>query len=448
MKNTRKRRKTQLKILIVLLLVALAGAAATIYMDYQARPGFLEKVWISDRGADYLTVAWGKVRNVDKYVVMYNGKTVQVNGRKSNITITGLDEDTYYEFSVRADSKEREGFETLTASAKTKKNPHITGENEFIKFANRPVDLKQKAEVPVTYAAGDGYKVTEDNKIIFTKSGSITVKAQTSETEEYASASKDITVDVLDTVSVDAKGAKPHVFYKLNKQNCECVMSIQGVKEAEIPQSFAYNDGKYVVSYVAYITEEYPYDTQRTITFGDGKKVYEPEIYLGHCNGTTFAKGRYYVVQGRNKAFTTFDESFKDYKAYEFPDNVSGIAYDETTDMFYTSDRSGMTAYSSDFSIVNTVARVKHKSKHYCQDCAAYGGILMHCVSGEGYVGTNYIDFYDMVNSKYLGTIECQLSEVESIIVDDEGYIELLGNEHSITDYIWKTPVNIKKICD
>ena len=29
-----------------------------------------------------------------------------------------------------------------------------------------------------------------------------------------------------------------------------------------------------------------------------------------------------------------------------------------------------------------------------------------------------------MINSKYLGSIECELDEIESIIVDEEGYIE------------------------
>ena len=70
----------------------------------------------------------------------------------------------------------------------------------------------------------------------------------------------------------------------------------------------------------------------------------------------------------------------------------------------------------------------------------------MQGVSGEGFVGTNYIDFYDMINSKYLGSIECELDEIESIIVDEEGYIEVLCNVIGYPDYIWKTPINLKKL--
>ena len=106
-KRIRRKRVKQLKVLLVLLIIALAGAGITIYRDYQARPGFLEKVWIADRGADYITIAWEKPRNVYKYVITYNGKTIEVGGRNNEAKITELTEDTAYEFSVRADSRER-----------------------------------------------------------------------------------------------------------------------------------------------------------------------------------------------------------------------------------------------------------------------------------------------------------------------------------------------------
>lgn len=122
-KNSKKRKRQlkHLKTLLILLLIAIAGAGITIYRDYQARPGFLEKIWISDRGADYITVAWERPRNVSRYVVSYNGKTVSVSGRKKNVKLTGLDADTNYKISVRADSKEREGFEEISEQARTKK---------------------------------------------------------------------------------------------------------------------------------------------------------------------------------------------------------------------------------------------------------------------------------------------------------------------------------------
>ena len=48
---------------------------------------------------------------------------------------------------------------------------------------------------------------------------------------------------------------------------------------------------------------------------------------------------------------------------------------------------------------------------------------------------------------KLPGSIECELDEIESIIVDEEGYIELLCNIIGYPDYIWKTPINMKLLC-
>jgi hypothetical protein len=127
--------------------------------------------------------------------------------------------------------------------------------------------------------------------------------------------------------------------------------------------------------------------------------------------------------------------------------DASGIAYDEATDTLYTSSRKRLVEYDSDHNVVKEVGRVSRKSKYYVQDCAAYSGILMQGITGENYLGTNYVDFYDMDNSTYLGSLECELGEIESILVDEEGYIELLCNTRSTRDYIWKTPINMKKIC-
>jgi len=439
-KKNRKRRK-RLRILLILFVIALAGAAVTIYRDYQARPGFLEKIWISDRGADYITVAWERPRNVYRYVVTYNGETVNVSGRRNNVKLTGLDADTNYKISVRADSKEREGFEEISEQARTKKTQTIEGEAPRMTLPNKPVDLKQTAQTALSYVPGKGYTVTEDGKIVFTSGGNITVTAMAAETEEYAAATKEITVEVLDMVSVGAAGASPHIFYKLNKENCECVMSIDGTKEASTPQSFIRTDGKYIVSFIKD-------DNQRLVEFGAEKTVHTPETDLGHANGLTIANGRCYSVRGAGSTqCITFDPPNSNYNSFELTYGASGIGYDEANGLFYTSSRSLLVAYDSNFNVVNKVRRIRRKSTYYVQDCTAYNGILMQGVSGEGFVGTNYIDFYDMINSKYLGSIECELDEIESIIVDEDGYIEVLCNVIGYPDYIWKTPFNMKLLC-
>ena len=72
----------------------------------------------------------------------------------------------------------------------------------------------------------------------------------------------------------------------------------------------------------------------------------------------------------------------------------------------------------------------------------------MHCVSGKNPQGTNYIDFYDLISNRYIGSAECELNEVESLIVDDEGYIELLSIGNNNKNYIWKTPINMQELSE
>jgi len=441
-KITKKEKQVKLiKILFAALGIAFVIAAWTLYEDYMSRPGFLEKIWIADRGADFITVAWEKPRNVYRYIVTYNGKTISVSGLKSEIKLSGLEENTTYKISVRADSKQRKGFDTLTESASTKKTQTIEGEDSLMKFVNTLTDLKQTSETPLTYTTPNGSMKEMGDKVMFTKSGKCIVTATAEESGAYASASKTIKVEVLDSVYEDAEGADLHVFYKLNKKNCELVMNVSGTKDANIPQSFDYVDGKYIVFYVKG-------KNQKIITFGDKKTVYKPSVDLGHCNGFTIADGKAYSVRGASSKCVTFDPPNKNYITFDLPFDASGIAYDKQTGMFYTSQKGGMVAYDRDFNIVNEVGRVNHKKTHYYQDCGAYGGIMMHCVSGPNFHGTNYIDFYDMMNDKYLGSVECELDEIESLIVDDEGYIELLSNTKDEKDCIWKTPINMKMLRD
>ena len=441
---TEKQQKRQLLLLVILLEIVVMVGVASAYMEYRARPAALEEIWIADRGGDYITVAWKRVKNVDKYVVTYNGETVSVSGRQKQVKIEGLTPDTDYQISVRADSKDREGFEILEEMASTKKLAQITGADSLMKFTNRPVDLKQTAATSVTYMPGDGYKVTDDGRIILTKAGVISVTAKSADTEEYASTTKIIKVDAVEMVDTAASGSTPHTIYKLDKNNCECLMTIRGDGEIRGPQSFAYENGRYLIAYITNDSSE-----QRVISFGgEGKKIYKPELDLGHTNGFTIANGRCYSVRGDGKkTCITFDSSNSNFGSFDLAYGASGIAFDEMNSMFYTSSRKKLIAYDSNFNVVNSVDRVTRNVKYGVQDCGAYGGILMHCVSGEDVQATNYIDFYDMESSKYLGTIECELNEVESLVIDDEGYIVLLCNILGLDDFIWKTPINMKEMC-
>lgn len=431
----------RLKLGIGLFLLVLVIASAVGYIEYRIRPGRLEKIWVSERGSDHLTVSWKKARNVNRYVVMCGNKIVVANGRKDSAAIDGLKENTDYEISVRADSEKREGRKVLTVSAKTKKATHITGEDIQTKLSNRPVDLKQTAETPVTYKPGDGYTVTPENKIVFSVPGEIKVTAVSEETDEYASVSREITVNVLDSVYADPEGAEPHYFYEIGKDNCECVMVIQGTEDSVYPQAFVYLNDMYIVTFIK--------SKQRIITFGNEKNVYEPGTDLGHANGLTEVNGKCYLVRGDgSKTCTTFDPPNSNYDSFELAYGASGIAYDAKDGKFFTSAKNILAAYDSNFNVLGSMAPISRKTAYYVQDCGAYGGILMHCVSGEDAQGTNYIDFYDMNSSKYLGSVRCELNEIESLIVDDEGFIELLCIGDWPNSYIWKTPINIMKICE
>ena len=108
-----------------------------------------------------------------------------------------------------------------------------------------------------------------------------------------------------------------------------------------------------------------------------------------------------------------------------------------------------MAAYSAeDYSVLHTTRTARHSGHVYSQDCCGHGGILLHCVSDSDRHGINYIDIYDIERGKYLGSFGCDLSEVESAIVDNDGYLEILANNTSDTDYIWKTPINIDSLSE
>jgi hypothetical protein len=90
--------------------------------------------------------------------------------------------------------------------------------------------------------------------------------------------------------------------------------------------------------------------------------------------------------------------------------------------------------------------RCRHGFNHSAQDCGAGGGFLFHTVSGSDHQKVNYLDVYRISDRKYLGSIKVKLGEVESAIVNNKGYVELLINKDNSTDLIWQTPLNIKDL--
>lgn len=434
--------------LVALFIVAVL-AGLTVYHDYQLRPGLFTKkdFQVAKKGTDYITLKWKPVRNADKYEVSYlsynnEPKTVSVNGDKTEVTLNDLQEGEKYYVSMKVDSEEREGVATEPQNITTKRSQEIKGKAVQMKLsAAENTDLGLTAETPIVYHTEDASvaKVNKDGSLQFNGGGQAVITAEAEETEDYVSDSMEITVDVLDSVNVDTAGATPYIMRTISTEDCELVRKITGANGAIVPQSFGYKDGEYIIAYGMH-------DKQRIITYDNAEKGVEtPGIKLGHPNGFAYSDstGKCYCVKGWGGRCVTYEPSTGAYDVFTLPYGASGIAYDRDKDMFYTSSRNLMVSYTKDFEVDKTIAAINRGSGYYTQDCGGHGGIMLRCVSDKSKHGTNYVDLYDMVNGKYLGSIACKLSEVESAIVDDEGYMELLCNTTDRTDYIWKTPINI-----
>ena len=210
-----------------------------------------------------------------------------------------------------------------------------------------------------------------------------------------------------------------------------------------MPQGLGYTGDKYIVMYGMG-------SPNRVITFdvdGDGKEVSVPDVAMGHPNGFTYAdeNGRCYCVRGWTSKAYTYEPTSDSYGSVNLSYGCSGIGYDRKEKLLYTCSRTAMVAYdiSDNYSVKYRCGVVKHSGTMYTQDCGGHAGIMFRCLSGGSKHGTNYIDLYHMPTGKYLGTISCDLSEVESCIVDKEGFLEILANNSSSTDYIWKTDINV-----
>ena len=218
---------------------------------------------------------------------------------------------------------------------------------------------------------------------------------------------------------------------------------VTGAGGAVIPQGLAYTGDKYIISYGMG-------SPNRVISFdvdGDGKDVSVPRVSMGHPNGFTYAdeNGLCYCAKGWTSKVYTYEPSTNKYGSVSLKYGCSGIGYDRKEKLLYTCSRTAMVAYdiSDGYKVKYTCGVVKHSGHTYTQDCGGHAGIMFRCLSGSSKHGTNYIDMYDMKNGRYLGTLSCDLSEVESCIVDKDGFLEILANNSSGTDYIWKTNLNI-----
>ena len=461
-------------------------ATVMAFNHYRTYPGQVERDSISSpgRGSDYIIISWDEARNIDVYKVWYKendrdeaaegaenkdadagtendaGEAAEKDGgfipddswteletKVPEITVENLEEDTSYSFIVRADNKKKEGVATEPRSFSTKRPQKIKADKKITKFTfSKPFKIHVSAETDLMYESDNPDVAVVDpdtQEINITGAGvaRITVIARSS--LEYDSASKTVELRVIDGSPVDASGASMNVIYDLNPDNCEIVKRITGADGAVVPQGLGYTGDKYIVAYgMGSPNRIISFDTE-----GDGKEVSAPTVSMGHPNGFTYAdeNGRCYCVRGWTSTAYTYEPTSDSYGTISLSYGCSGIGYDRKEKLLYTCSRTAMVAYdiSDGYSVKYRCGVVSHSGTMYTQDCGGHAGIMFRCLSGGDKHGINYIDLYDMKNGRYLGTFTCDLSEVESCIVDKDGFLEILSNNSSNEDYIWKTDLNI-----
>ena len=241
-------------------------------------------------------------------------------------------------------------------------------------------------------------------------------------------------------------GGKARIVGTFSKKNCSAIMAVRGTKKANVPQGMTICGDKYYLIYGMH-------SKQAVVTYSStGKKLASKTIpfNMGHPNGITWnpQAGVCYIFRGNAKKCYTWNPADNSFKKVKTPYSSSGIAYDSTRNVMYATSKTGIRTYSADgrFSHFKLFSRCRHKGKTYIQDCGAYNGYIFHCVSGSNKHKKNYLDVYREADGKYLGTVRIKIDEAESAVVGPDGYIQILCNTTGRTDYIWRTPLNIRDL--
>ena len=464
---SRRRRRMRFLSLLALFLFALGVMIFLVYEHYVSYPGVVDRdsIKLIDRGIDYVTLSWDETRNADGYNVYYKQtdslnleeKIVMdstwdsVRVTSTEVKLEGLQEGLTYAIAVKSEKDGNMAESTLGKRFTTQKTQTIKIDEQLIKFSSsKPFKLDAEAMTEMVYETEENdvlHVDAETGNIVIDGPGTADVTIKAKETWTYAGSSKTVEITVLDAYPVPASGARPHSIYQVSADNCEAYLAVEGAGGADVPQGMAYTGEKYMVCFGMYgPTRIVNYDTD-----GSNREVIVPGVSLGHPNGFTFNPDKEwcYCVRGNSNKCAIYDVANGDFWTINMPVGCSGVGYDKERKKLYTSARGSLVSYDPEsLSVENRFRRVSRSGHEYMQDCEACDGLLLNCVSGSSLHGTNYIDIYDMENARYIGTITCDLGEVESAIVNEEGYLEILSNSSSRNDYIWKTDLNIKKIAE
>lgn len=458
---------------LALFLFALGVFIFLAYDHYVTFPGLMarDSIHATGRGLDYIELAWDEVRNTDKYSVyvkervskeedipssdyVLDGTWSRYNCTGESIKIEGLKEGSSYSFSIRPDNDKAKGLYTSVRNFSTKKTQNVEAISDMTKLTcSKPFRIDADAKTELVYES-DNTEVAEildTGEINITGAGNAVITVHAKETAEFVQSSTEVNLTVIDASPVRAGGAKAYYIHHLDTDNCDVVKEITGADGHDVPQSFGYTGDRYMIAYGMSgqgRIVSYPVD-------GDGaedKVVIAPSIAMNHPNGFAYADENKtcYSVRGWSSRAITYDTETGDFGTMNFSYGCSGIGYDRKEKLIYTSSRTLMAAYDiRDYSVVNTTDVVSHSGSWATQDVGGHAGIMLRCLSPSGNVhGTNCIDLYDMREGVYLGSFSCDLSEVESAIVNKDGFLEILANNSGSTDYIWRTNINIETLAE
>lgn len=456
MNKSKEQLKLQILIEIGLFLALAIICAMVILKDYSERPGIIKAGDFSaiKRTDSSITLEWDENRNTDSYAIFYKkkGKDIKewnrISLKNSNrkpvtkVTVDGLEAGTDYCWIMRPDNEDRKGFSSDAVVIPTKSQQKIKVKTNRVALkATKHIHLNAKAASPLSYESSNKKVATVDRhgKVKLKGGGTATITITALESKDYLKATKTVEVNVLDAKPVKSSKAKANVIFKLTSKNCEKLIN---VTRGGTPQSLAYTGDKYIVAYNSG-------NSGLAIYSKNGKLLKtERTSILGHANGLTYCDSANccYGVRGSSARVDIYDMKTGKFSKTSSKYSGSGIAYDRVKDVIYLSSRTGIRVYTADgkFTHKKLMANCLHSGHVYTQDCCGYDGIVIRCCSGHNKHSVNYLDIYNVKNEEYIGSLFCDIGEVESAIVDKDGYLELLIN--SRRDYVWKTPINMADI--
>lgn len=489
------------KIAVALLILAIVSVAFIIGYEpafAAAKPATVAKDTIvcTSVTTSAISLKWGKAKRATHYYVFYKKKGTKYKkwsykkAISTNYKITKLSKGTEYAVKIRARNGSVKGNYSSKVYFRTAKEVQsISSANWFFRTTgDAPFKLNASAMTKLSYKSGNTQVASVSSKGVVTPVGTgetvVTVKA--AETDYYEAASKKVYITVRSgrLESCD----KVTVLGVLDDTCCEPVIAVKGVGGATVPQSFCYTGSEYIVSYQA---NSYSYQYLKSYTEEGEEGTYLKQtgrLDLGHANGLAFCDvtERIYSVSGKTsqdaqagKTLKRFDTSLGEIAAItNMANSVSGIAYDSTNKYFYFSQAGNATTETpgkilkmklqeawktDDADALNAEAEAFKKSKTKCvskirnegtgskaiadQDIGGHNGIVFVGI-GLGSTSSekknnSYVDMYRVSDGNYLGSFRIAMGEIESIEVDDNGYLILLVNQSGTTDYIWRTNIQV-----